>query len=203
MASTNRFFLEKLGGTVSSSFIGRRGEMFFDPITGVLRVSDGQTPGGIILGTLGSTGYVGSFYDTTTQTNPVPNEVNKMKYNTSDISDGVQIVSNTQIKILHTGNYNIQFSAQFDKTDSGSDAVDIWVRKNNSNIDYTNTRLLVDGNNAKHVAAWNWVLFAEANDYFEICWSSPDGALRIYSESPQIDPVRPGIPSVILTVTQV
>jgi len=199
--SINRFFLEKLGDTQASDFIGDIGEMFFDPITGVLRVSDGVTPGGIILGALGSTGYVGSFFDTTTQTNLV--SVNKMTYDTSVIADGVQIQNSSRIKILHTGNYNIQFSAQIDKTDSGTDAIDIWLMKNGNNIANTNTRMNVDGNNAKLVAAWNWVVEAVANDYFEIAWYSADSDIRIYAEGVQTNPTRPGIPSIILTVSQV
>jgi len=62
----HRFFVEKLGNSDATQFVGNSGEMFYDPVTGVLRVSDGSTTGGIILGALGSTGYVGTFYDTTT-----------------------------------------------------------------------------------------------------------------------------------------
>lgn len=203
MSVTNRFFVQKLGGSDVTQFVGRRGEMFYDPETGVMRVSDGGTPGGIILGALGSTGYVGSFHDTTTQTNPVASSVNKMRYNTTVIADGIQIANNTQIKILHVGNYNIQFSAQIDKTDSNDDNIDIWLMKNNSNVDYTNTRLIVKGNEGKYVASWNWLVSAAVNDYFEIAWSSPDDAMRLHAESGQTSPTRPGIPSVILTVWQV
>lgn len=203
MGVTNRFFLEKLGGSTVSQFIGNEGEMFFDPKTGVLRVSDGVTPGGIILGALGSTGYVGAFYDTSTQLNPIASAVNKMKYNTSDIADGIQIDDTTKIKFLHTGNYNIQFSAQLAKTDSGNDEVDIWLMKNGNNLDNTNTKLHINGNNAKYVAAWNWVVFASANDYYEIAWSSPDTAMTIHAEGVKTSPSRPGTPSIILTVTQV
>lgn len=203
MVKLNRMFVEKLGGTDVTQYVGREGDMFFDPATGVLRVADGSTPGGIILGALGSTGYVGTFYDTTTQTNPVADQVLKMKFNTTDIADGVAIVSNTQIKVLHTGRWNIQFSAQVNKTDSGSDNLDIWLMKNGSNLPYTNTRVNVDGNNIKEVSSWNWVVNGAANDYFEIAWSSNDTAITLHAEGPTTGPTRPGIPSVILTVTQV
>jgi hypothetical protein len=199
----NRFFVEKLGNSDPTQFIGNLGEMFYDPVTGVLRVSDGSTPGGIILGALGSTGYVGTFYDTTIQTNPVASQVNVMSFDSTDISDGVRITNNSHIEILHTGNFNIQFSAQCEKTDAGDDELDIWLRKNGNDLDWTNTRLWVEGNNAKHVAAWNWVVSCVANDYFEIAWSSPDSAMRLYAEGPQTNPTRPAIPSVILTVSQV
>lgn len=201
MVSINRFFLEKLGASDATRFVGNLGEMWYDPITGVLRVSDGVTPGGIILGALGSTGYCGSFYDTTIQTNVA--NTNVMTFNTTDIADGVQIENGSHIKILHTGNYDIQFSAQVDKTDSGDDAIDIWLMKNGNNIANSSTRLHVVGNNAKAVAAWNWVFSVVAGDYYQIAWYSADSAIRLYAEGPQSNPTRPGIPSVILTVAQV
>lgn len=198
-----RVFLEKLGGSDPTQFIGNSGELFYDPTTGALRISDGSVPGGILLGALGSTGYVGSFYDTTIQTNPVANTVNLFTFNSTWITDGVQVIESSKLKVLHAGNWNIQFSAQVEKTDSGEDQINIWLRKNGSDIAYTNTRVTVDGNNAKVVTAWNWVVTSVANDYFQIAWSSADTDMRIYAEGAQTSPTRPGIPSIIVTVTQV
>lgn len=198
-----RVFLDKLGGTDPTQFVGDKGEIFYDPLVGALRISDGVTPGGNLLGALGSTGYVGSFYDTTTQTNPIADTARAMTYNSTTIADGVQVVNQSQLKVFHAGNWNIQFSAQMDKTDSGEDIVDIWLRKNGVDVDHSNTRLTITGNNAKLVASWNWIITGLANDYYEIMWSSPDTAMRIYAESAQINPTRPGIPSVIVTVSQV
>jgi hypothetical protein len=198
-----RVFLEKLGGSDPTQFVGDEGELFYDPFTGALRISDGNTPGGILLGALGSTGYCGSFYDTTIQTNPQANSILAATFNSTVISDGVQIVDQSKIKVLHDGNWNIQFSAQVDKTDSGTDIIDIWLRKNGSDLDHTNTRLEIVGNRAKDVAAWNWLVTGLADDYFEIMWMSPDTDMRLYAEGPQINPIRPGIPSIILSVAQV
>jgi hypothetical protein len=44
---TNKFLLEKIGGTDASSYIGKLGEVFYDPSVGNLRKSDGVTPGGL------------------------------------------------------------------------------------------------------------------------------------------------------------
>jgi hypothetical protein len=55
----------------------------------------------------------------------------------------------------------------------------------------------------KSVAAWNFVLDLAANNYVQLMWSSPDSAMRLFSQPTQIAPVRPGIPSLIVTVTQV
>lgn len=45
-----RVFLEKLGGTVPSQFIGDEGELFFNPNIPALKLSDGVTPGGLSVG---------------------------------------------------------------------------------------------------------------------------------------------------------
>lgn len=45
--TTFRSFIEKLGGTDPSEFIGEEGDLFWNPNTGSLRVSDGSTPGGM------------------------------------------------------------------------------------------------------------------------------------------------------------
>jgi hypothetical protein len=147
--------------------------------------------------------YYGSFYSTVDQTNGGASVANKMTYNTTDFSNGVSIVSNSRITMANAGIYNIQFSAQLDKTDSGDDTVQIWLQKNGSNIANTNTEITLTGNNGKHVAAWNFFVNAAANDYFEICWHSSDTAVFINYIAAASSPTRPAIPSVILTVNKV
>lgn len=54
------------------------------------------------------------------------------------------------------------------------------------------------------VAAWNFVEnVTVANTYFEITWSSPDTLITLESSAANTGPTRPGIPSVIVTVTPV
>lgn len=152
---------------------------------------------------VGQPEYFGSFYSTQDQTNAGANTANKMTLNTTDISNGVSIVSSSRITIANAGVYNIQFSAQLDKTDSGDDVVDIWLQKNGSNVANSNTQTTLAGNNGKHVAAWNFFVNAAAGDYYELCWSSPDAAVFLNYVASQSTPTRPAIPSVILTVNKV
>jgi len=153
--------------------------------------------------TVGESRYYGSFYSTADQTSLGANQVNKMTYNTTAFANGVSIVSNTQITIANAGIYNIQFSAQLDKTDSGDDVVDIWFCKNGNLIDYSNTQTTLVGNAGKHVAAWNIFVDAAAGDYYEICWTSSDASVFLNAVAAQSSPTRPAIPSVILTVNRV
>jgi len=147
--------------------------------------------------------YFGSFYSTQDQTSAGANTANKMTPNTTDISNGVSIVSNSRITIANAGVYNIQFSAQLDKTDGGNDVVDIWLSKNGTNVANSNTQITLHSNDGKHVAAWNFFVNAAAGDYYELCWSSPDAAVFINYVASQSTPTRPATPSVILTVNKV
>lgn len=47
MSATFRIFDEKIGHTPVSEFVGNKGEIFWDPEIGSLRISDGSTPGGL------------------------------------------------------------------------------------------------------------------------------------------------------------
>ncbi len=146
--------------------------------------------------------YNGSFFDTTTQKNT--STPNLMRYNTTDPwTVGVRVNSANRSRIVfdHPGVYNIQFSSQFSKSDSGTDYIDIWLRKNGSDVPMSNTQLRSWGNDDRQVAAWNF--FVEATtpgDYYEIAWQSHDTNISMLSTAAN---GIPGIPSVILTVTQV
>jgi hypothetical protein len=154
-----------------------------------------------------ATGSYGSFYDTNTQTNPASNTINSMSINTTDISNGVTISGstnpyNTYIKTVNAGIYDIQFSAQFDRTTTGTDIVYIWLRKNGTDIPDSNTSIVLTGGAAANpiVAAWNWFVNASANDYFQIMWLSADTNIRMLSTTPTYGPV---IPSLIVTANRV
>jgi len=148
--------------------------------------------------------FYGNFFDTTTQTaSATPNTALPMMLNNTLTADGFTIVSGSHITAEHNGTYNIQFSAQLDKTDSGNDDVDIWFRKDGVNVPDSNTRLTLVGNNTKLVAAWNYLDYLASGSYIEIMWYSADTDLRILAQASSSSPDRPAIPSVIVTITQV
>ena len=154
-------------------------------------------------------GYYGAFQDNTIQTATTINTPYAMKFGITDLSNGITIVSDgsnlTRITIANTGIYNIQFSAQFDRTNSGTDAVDIWLRKNGVDVPGSGGRIILTGGAAasETLAAWNYVLDIVAGDYYQLMWSTPDTHVRLLYEAAQTIPfVHPIIPSTILTVTQ-
>ena len=174
------------------------------PTTGVGQVTISSTGGGGGTGNT-ATGSYGSFYSTQTQTN-VASTARSMSLNTTDITNGVSISGstnpyNTYIKTENAGVYDIQFSAQVDKTDSGTDEIWIWIRKNGINVTDSATSIQLVGNGAHYVAAWNFFVNAAANDYFQLMWYSPDANVRLHAEAGF--GVVPGIPSLIVTANRV
>lgn len=143
-----------------------------------------------------------SYYDTTTQTNPIGNAVNLFKFN-SIISQFLISRSSppTKIYVQDRGLYNFQFSAQLDKVGGGKATIYIWPRINGVNVPDSATKVVIAGPNDEVVPAWNFLLLMKAGDYFELAWESSDTDVIILAEAAANN--RPAIPSIILTVTWV
>jgi hypothetical protein len=143
-----------------------------------------------------------SYYDTTTQTNPVASAVNLFKFN-SKISEFLisRSVPPTKVYVQDTGLYSFQFSAQIDKIGGGKATIYIWPRINGVNVPDSATKIVIAGPNDEVVPAWNFLLLMGAGDYFELAWQSSDTDVIVLAE-PAAGNV-PGIPSIILTVNWV
>jgi hypothetical protein len=147
--------------------------------------------------------HYGNFLSTVSQPNAGATAANAITYNTTDLSSGVSVVSSSRITVANAGIYNIEFSAQLQKSSGGDDQVDIWLAKNGSNVANSNTTIMLHSNPGYEVAAWNFLVQANAGDYYELYWSSADTTAQIHAAAAGTNPTRPAIPSVILSVTQV
>lgn len=142
----------------------------------------------------------GSFYDTTTQTAAAINTAYAMTFNTTDLSVGVTRGSPTsRIYVDRPNVYNVQFSAQLDKTSGGVALVWIWLRKNGVNVPDSAGQIRIQGNDAEILAAWNYIIQLNAGDYIELMWEVDDTSVIILAEPASA--VHSSVPSVILTVT--
>jgi hypothetical protein len=148
-----------------------------------------------------STGYYGNFFDTTTQTIVGVNTHQPIRLNTTDLSNQVSIANSSHIVIANSGVYNIQFSLQVDKTTAAGAHIYIWLRKNGLDVPNSATELAVQGTFSEVVAAWNFVVSSNANDYYELMISATDIHIRLKAVS--ASGVVPAIPSVIVSVVSV
>ena len=162
----------------------------------------------IIRSSITASGYYGAFQDNTTQTAVSANTAYAVKFNTTDLSNGVSIVNDgsgnpTRITLANAGVYNIQHSLQLEKTGgSGNFVVDIWIRKNGVDIPSTTGKVVLTGsvNASPIVAAWNYVLDLAAGDYVQLMWSTSNNNAVILAAAAAAP--HPAVPSSILTITQ-
>lgn len=157
-----------------------------------------------------ATRYYGAYSDTTTQSCPGIGVSTKMLLNSVDGQSGFTLESGSRITSTYGGVYNTQFSVQLDKPSGATGHIWIWLRKNGSDLPYTNSVVAVQGTNAETVAAWNFIVNLNANDYIEYMWMVDDTEVQLTHTSPITSvanpPVSvniPGIPSVIITIQQV
>jgi len=155
----------------------------------------------------GALGYWGSFYSTQDQVAASTTVAYPITLNNTDPdSNGVSVVSNSRITFAYPGVYNIEFSVQADRVSgSGVDTIDIWFRKNGTDLPESNGVITVSGGAAaaKTIAAWNYMLELVANDYVELIWRTSDIRLELIHEPAGTSPTRPAVPSVIVTAHQV
>ena len=143
-----------------------------------------------------------SYFDTTTQANPVASAVNLFTFNSVETEFQVSRgVPTSRIYVSDTGIYNFQFSVQLDKTGGGASTVYIWPRINGVNVPDSATKVVIDGPNNEIVPAWNFMLDMNANDYFELAWESSDD--KVISPYEAATSIYPGNTSIILTVTRI
>ena len=147
------------------------------------------------------TGYYGNFFDTTIQTIVGVSTHQPVTLNTTDLSNQVSIANSSHIVIANSGIYNIQFSLQIDKTQGSGAHIYIWLRKNGLDVPNSATELAVQGTSSEIVAAWNFVVSSNANDYYELIISATDIHIRLKAVS--ATGVVPAIPSVIVSVVSV
>lgn len=189
--------------TVVNQIIAGTG-ITISPSSGVGTVTISSTG----LGT--ATRYYGAYSDTTTQSCPGIGVTTTMLLNSVDGQSGFTLVSNSRITSTYGGVYNTQFSVQLDKPSGATGHIWIWLRKNGSDLPYTNSVVAVQGTNAETVASWNFIVSLNAGDYVEYMWMVDDTAVELTHTSPITSvanpPVSvniPGIPSVIITIQQV
>ena len=148
----------------------------------------------------------GAFQDSTDQTAANTTTAYAITFDTTDYSNGVTVSNNSRLNVSDTGIYNIQFSIQFKNTTNDGQDVDVWFRKNGTNIDKSNSRFYLSarkstGDPSHLIAAMNFFVSLNASDYVEIMWRTTDVGVTIEQYGTSTSPTRPSVPSVIATVS--
>jgi hypothetical protein len=148
----------------------------------------------------------GAFQDGTDQTAANTTTAYAITFDTTDFNNGVTLSNSSRLNVSQSGIYNIQFSVQFKNTTNDTQDVDVWFKKNGTNIDKSNSRFGLgprksSGDPTHMVSAMNFFVSMETNDYVELMWRPSDVGISIEHYAASSTPTRPAIPSVIATVT--
>lgn len=149
----------------------------------------------------------GAFSDSTDQTISSTTAEYAFTFNTTDYSDGISITSNSRITAGYSGLYNVQFSVQFDNSDTQIHDASIWFKKNGINIANSNSQFSIPethgGVNGKLVASLNLFVPLQKNEYVEIFWAATNTAVSVQHVGTQTSPTRPATPSIIATASYI
>mgnify|MGYP003338823979 FL=1 len=167
-------------------------------------VSQGGTTYRVKRGYLASGKLFLSAYQSTVQSGFTINTAYSVSASTVADNNGITVVDGCKFQVSSGGTYNLQFSLQLNKLQGGSaEDIDIWLAKNGTNVDWSNTNITLANNNTLQVAAWNFVLPLNAGDYLELKISVTSSDVVIFSEGTKTSPTRPAIPSSIVTMVQI
>ena len=149
----------------------------------------------------------GAWSDSTDQTGNI-SAGTAITYNTQDVSDGVTLVSGSQITVPNTGIYDLQFSAQLKNVDNTQHEVVIWFKVNGSDLANSATIVTVPARKTSNifgymVAAWNIFLDLNSADYVQIFWLPSSTQVTLEQLPASVTPAYPAIPSIIVSVQQV
>jgi hypothetical protein len=150
----------------------------------------------------------GAFQDSTNQTAANTTTAYAITLNTTDYSNGVYVSNSSRVNVRNAGVYNLQFSIQFKNTTNSSQDIDVWFRKNGTDIAASNSRFGVparhsSGDPSHFIGALNYFIELAANDYLQIMWRVSDTSVSIETFAAGTSPTRPAVPSVITTVNYI
>jgi len=174
--------------------------LYFNRLSNNLNLFTGGTGGQYI------SNVYGAFQDSTTQTAVSTTVAYPITFNTTDYSNGVTVVSSSRLTVEYDGLYNLQFSVQLQNTTNAPVDIDIWVRKNGTDVTASNSRFGLParknpGDPFHVVGALNYFVELQALDYVELVWCTTDVGADIKAYTAGTSPTRPSIPSIIATMS--
>ena len=152
----------------------------------------------------------GQFQSQTDQTAAAIDTAYAVTYDASDFLDGVTLSSGSRLTVPDAGVYTVNYSIQFKNTSNGIQDIDIWLRKNGTDIPDTNSRFSIParksiGNPSHLIAVTPIMVELAANDYIQIMWHVTDVGVSIehypaVTYSAGVTPAIPATPSAIVQV---
>jgi hypothetical protein len=149
----------------------------------------------------------GAWQDTTTQTGSITAGT-PFTFNTTDVLDGVTLVSGSRLTVAVAGDYNIQWSGQFQNVENEIESVTVWLRVNGTDVPGSAGVISLAARKnatifARTIIGWNYFLSLTAGQYVQIVWLPSVASVTVPAYPASTTPAYPSTASVIVTVNQV
>jgi hypothetical protein len=212
---TLRKIVSKAVAGTAGAYVGRTGEIFYDPAATNLRISNGSTAGGLSIG--GNVqGVHGCFHKVADVVATEANTAFSFDWFTDvtqHVGDaGVTVTAGqpTRLNISTAGNYLVTLEMLVRTTGNAPRDVFLWLSKNGNDIAETCAKVEVrQGSEVTPVyelISKQWLIHdIAANDYIELRFAvSRIDLMKLEYTAAQTTPyVRPAVPSAVITVAQI
>ena len=125
----------------------------------------------------------GAFQSTVDQTAAAANTAYAMTLNTTDYANGVSVASSSRITVADSGIWNLQWSGQFENSDSQDHDARVWLKINGSVVVGSTGFFAVPSKhgsvNGHALVGWNYFVSLNANDYVELWWETDSTQVSI------------------------
>ena len=152
----------------------------------------------------------GQFQSNVDQTAAAIDVAYAITYTQSDFAGGVTLSSSSRLTVPSAGIYTTTYSIQLVNTTNAVQDVDIWIRKNGTDIPDTNSRFSLSprkgaGNPSHLIATTSIMVELASNDYVQVMWHVTDTGVSIehfpaVTYSAGVTPAHPATPSAIVQV---
>jgi hypothetical protein len=120
----------------------------------------------------------------TTQSAAAIDQAYAVTFDVNDFPDGITIVSNSRITFAQKGIYLITPSIQLSNSVNNTEIVNVWFRKNGTDIANSNTQYSLPprksaGVPSALVASSPYIVSVAAGDYIQIMWNPTDTGVTI------------------------
>ena len=141
-----------------------------------------------------------AFANSATQT-ATASTATAVTFNTTTFTNGIGLVSSSQVTPGQAGDYLVNCRVQLDKLSGGDGPAWVWLRKNG--VDVANTTLYwhVKGNDAEVAISTSILIQLGQTDYLQLMWATTD--VNVILLAPPATAYSPAGPSALLNIIQV
>ena len=149
--------------------------------------------------------YCGSFENTTTLTNAGTTSSNLITFDTTSVSNGISMVSGSQITFANSGRYLVNFLGQFQFSGGASNYnITVWWAKNGTIVpNSASTFTTTSAQSSQIMANVEDIMTITAGDYIQFYWWAGAAGISLVPTAAGTNPTRPLSPSVKLNTFNV